>query len=174
MQIDRYRKSGNVYYDRLYSRWAVAIKDSNAYSLCSCGHYADRIDAAYVIVPPSPKNKKGLGAFKYNEFESDLDELGISYITFNIRINNFLRLKPEEDAIPFSEYGGCIYYANAMKIAKYDRAIQSAAKRGIDVSAIILVYPENRSRDKDVGRLLEHPEFDPAIYDAKYDQSGIA
>nr|WP_316616011.1 DUF5722 domain-containing protein [uncultured Alistipes sp.] len=161
MQIDRYRKSGNVYYGRLYSRWAVAIKDSNAYSLCSCGHYADRIDAAYVIVPPSPKNKKGLGAFKYNEFESDLDELGISYITFNIRINNFLRLKPEKDAIPF-EYGGCIYYANAMKIAKYDRAIQSAAKRGIDVSAIILVYPENRSRDKDVGRLLEHPEFDPA------------
>ncbi len=68
MQIDRNRKSGNVYYDRLYSRWAVAIKDSNAYSLCSCGHYADRIDAAYVIVPPSPKNKKGLGAFKYNEW----------------------------------------------------------------------------------------------------------
>ena len=158
----RYAKKidGHIY-DRILSRWAVTISTTDGYSLCSYGKYADHIDCEYGIPKPIHLNKKGLGAFKYNEFESDLDELGISYITLNMRINNFLRLKPEKDAIPF-EYGGCTYYANAMKIAKYDRAIQSAAKRGIDVSAIILVYPENRSRDKDVGRLLEHPEFDPA------------
>lgn len=161
IRTDRYATREGMTYDRLYSRWAIATCTEKGYALCSYARYADSIEQAFAVPMPHPKNKKGLGGFKYNDLESDLDELGISYITFNIRINNFLRLHPGTDVIPF-EYGGKTYYADAAKIAKYDRALSCAAKRGIDVSAIILVYPENRSRDKEVGRLLEHPDYDSA------------
>ena len=161
IRTDRYATREGMTYDRLYSRWAIATCTEKGYALCSYARYADSIEQAFAVPMPHPKNKKGLGGFKYNDLESDLDELGISYITFNIRINNFLRLHPGTDVIPF-EYGGKTYYADAAKIAKYDRALLCAAKRGIDVSAIILVYPENRSRDKGVGRLLEHPDYDSA------------
>lgn len=161
IRTDRYATRAGMTYDRLYSRWAITTCTEKGYALCSYARYADSIEQAFAVPMPHPKNKKGLGGFKYNDLESDLDELGISYITFNIRINNFLRLHPGTGVIPF-EYGGKTYYADAAKIAKYDRALSCAAKRGIDVSAIILVYPENRSRDKEVGRLLEHPDYDSA------------
>lgn len=45
------------------------------------------------------------------------------------------------------------------KIEKYDKTIRCAAEHGIDVSAVILVYPELWSRDLQVGRMLEHPEY---------------
>ena len=161
IRTDRYAIRAGMTYDRLYSRWVIAIRTEKGYALCSCARYADSIEHASAVPVPRPKNKKGLGGFKYNGLESDLDELDISYITFNIRINNFLRLHPGPDVIPF-DYGGETYYADAAKIAKYDRALSCAAKRGIDVSAIILVYPENRSREQEVGRILEHPDYDPA------------
>ena len=127
IRTDRYATREGMTYDRLYSRWAIATCTEKGYALCSYARYADSIEQAFAVPMPHPKNKKGLGGFKYNDLESDLDELGISYITFNIRINNFLRLHPGTGVIPF-EYGGKTYYADAAKIAKYDRALSCAAK----------------------------------------------
>ena len=153
-------KEGFVY-DRLYSRWAVAVHSETGYALCSHAKYVNQMASTFSFPFPIHKNKKGLGAFKYNLFETDLDKLGISYITINIRINDFLRRKADKNFIPI-QYGGKTYYADAEKISQYDRAIMSATKRGIDVSAIILVCPENRSKDKEIGRILEYPEYNSA------------
>ena len=149
------------YYDRIYSRWAIAVKTEDGYALASFAKYADTLNSIYAIPPITAKNKKGLGGFKINPFESDLDELDISYITINIRLNNFLTATHTNDSIPF-EYHGVTYYANREVIEKYDAALIAAAKRNIIVYAIILVYPEKDSKDKKIGRLLEHPEYDTA------------
>ena len=69
-----------------------------------------------------------------------------------------MRLSPAPDRMPF-EYNGKMYYVDKRKIEKYDKTIRCAAEYGINVSAIILVYPELWSRDLQVGRALEHPEY---------------
>lgn len=146
-------------YDRIYSRWVLAYRFDNQLYVCSSPRYSDAPRTGYIFPAFIPRTKKGLGGYKQNRFSSDLADLGISFITFNIRINNFLRLKPGPDNFPF-EYNGKTYYANIQKIQKYDQAILCAAQYGINVSAIILVYPELWSRDQDVGRMLEHPEYE--------------
>ncbi len=145
-------------YDRIYSRWAIAVKTEDGYVLSSFARYADTINSICSIPDIIPENKKGLGGFKFNNFESDLDELGVSHITINIRLTNFLRATVSGNSIPF-HYNGKTYYADENKIKKYDHALLAAAKRNIIVYAIILIYPENKSRDKIVGRMLEHPEY---------------
>jgi hypothetical protein len=159
VKISRKTDTYGVLYDRIYSRWAVAVKTGDEFALASPARYADTLNTVYSIPEIIPKNKKGLGAFKINAFESDLDELGISFITINIRLNNFLRTTAGKDNIPF-EYNGVTYYTDRRKIEKYDAALLAAAKRNIIVHAIVLVYPENNSRDTSAGRILEHPEYD--------------
>jgi len=148
-------------YDRIFSRWAIAVTTKDVLALASHCKYASLEHSSKAITPITVKNKKGLGGFKLNRFESDLDELGISFITVNIRLNNFLVSKNSGDAIPF-EYNGITYFANRKKIEEYDASLLAAAKRNIVVHAIILVYPEKDSEDKIIGRLLEHPEYDTA------------
>ena len=145
-------------YDRIYSRWAIAVKTEEGYALASFAVYADTLNSINAIPVIACRNKMGLGGFKINRYESDLDELNISFITVNIRINNFLRSTASPKSIPFV-YNGKTYYADIDKIKQYDAALLAAAKRNIVVYAIILVYPENISRDKAIGRLLEHPEY---------------
>lgn len=146
-------------YDRIYSRWILVYRHEGLLYICSHGRYADEIRTGHTFPAWAAKTKKGLGAYKHNHLFTDLKDLGISYITFNIRINNFLRLDPGPDNIPF-EYNGKTYYADRRKIEKYDRTILTAVQFGINVSAIILVYPELWSRDPKVGRMLEHPEYE--------------
>lgn len=148
-------------YDRMYSRFAVAVKNGNNISIASHGKYVEAIETEYSIPNIISATKKGLGGFKINGFESDLNELGISHITVNFRINNFLRLTPSKETFPF-DYHGKIYYADRKKIEQYDKALLAAAERGIIVSAIILVYPAEWSKDKEVGYQMEHPEYDSA------------
>lgn len=148
-------------YDRIYSRWLIACHRGGLLYICSHARYADEVQGGHDFPPTMPRNKKGLGAFKYNHLSSDLEELGISYMTFNIRINNFLYLTPRSDCIPF-KYNGRTYYADKGKIDKYDITLRYAAKFGINVSAIILIYPELWSRDAKVGRILEHPDYERA------------
>ena len=158
VSVPRITKYDGTLYDRIYSRWFLAYRSNNELYLCSYGRYTTKTRTGYHFPPLTPQTKKGLGDFKYNHLYTDLKDLGISYISFNIRINNFLRLASSPDHIPF-EYNGRTYYADKRKIEKYDRTIRCAAKHGVNVSAIILVYPELWSRDSQVGRMLEHPEY---------------
>lgn len=156
--VPRIAKYDGTFYDRIYSRWFLVYRSNNELYMCSYGRYATKIHTGHHFPPFTPQTKKGLGDFKYNHLYTDLKALGISYISFNIRINNFLRLTSSPDHIPF-EYNGKTYYADKRKIEKYDKTIRCAAEHGINVSAIILVYPELWSRDSQVGRMLEHPEY---------------
>lgn len=158
VSVPRITKYDGTLYDRIYSRWFLAYRSNNELYLCSYGRYTTKTRTGYHFPPLTPQTKKGLGDFKYNHLYTDLKDLGISYISFNIRINNFLRLASSPDHIPF-EYNGRTYYADKRKIEKYDRTIRCAAEHGVNVSAIILVYPELWSRDSQVGRMLEHPEY---------------
>ena len=146
-------------YDRVYSRWFLMYRDQDKRYICSHGHYVNQTSTGHLFPQLQLKTRKGLGDFKYNHLYTDLKDLGISYVSCNIRLNNFLRLDPDVGRIPF-EYNKKTYYADQRKIEKYDRTIRCAAEHGIDVSLIILVYPELWSRDPNVGRMLEHPEYE--------------
>lgn len=160
--VDRFIQLGTTTYDRLYSRWILTINADNAYYICSHAKYANRIqNPTKDLMKPKPRNKKGLGSFSFiPEANSDLDTLGISYITINICVNDFLLLEPSKNSISF-QYQDETYYAEKTIIEKYDKAIQQAATRNIIVAAIILVCPEERSKDKKVGKLLEYPDYNP-------------
>jgi hypothetical protein len=161
LTTSRYSECDGLKYDRIYSRWAIAIQTENDFSIASYARYSNNNPTCFSVPEIIPKNKKGLGDYSLNDFESDLDDLEISYITINIRLNDFLRYDYDKSHISF-EYNGKTYYADNKVVEEYDNALLSAAKRNIIVHAIILVYPENKSRDKVTGRILEHPEYDTA------------
>lgn len=146
-------------YDRVYSRWILTYFINEKPCICSRAHYVENTHTGHVFPVTPLKTKKGLGGIKYNRFITDLQDLGISYLTINIRINNFLRLNPGENNIAF-EYNGKTYYADKRKIEQYDQLIRYAAEHEINVSAIILVYPKLWSTDPKVGMMLEHPEYE--------------
>lgn len=157
--VPRITKQEGRMYDRIYSRWFLVYCDHDKRYICSHGHYVDQTSTGHTFLELQHKTKKGLGDFRYNYFYTDLKKLGISYITINIKLNDFLYLNSGEERIPF-EYNGKMYYADLHKIEKYDQSIRCAAEYGIDVSVIILISPELRSRDPNVGRMLEHPEYE--------------
>ena len=158
---ERFRNIGNTVYDRLYSRWALGVKTEDGMALCSLGRYTDELQSEYDIPHISFRNKKGLSGFVSNAYENDLDELNITYVDLDICLNDFIRLDSSSYTVPF-EYNGQMYYADMEQLEKYDAALLSALKRNIDVSAIISVYPECKSPDKEVGRLLEYPTYERA------------
>lgn len=160
IEIPRILTCGQQTYDRLYSRWILAVEINGKLVICSHARYADVVECTRKHDKLVASNKKGLGDFRYIKgLVADLNLLDISYITINIRINDFLQMTPQKESIPFS-YMGRAYYADKTTIKQYDEILLSAAKKNIIVCAIILVYPEKRSKDKKVGRLLEYPEFD--------------
>ena len=161
IKTSRKAKYNAALYDRIFSRWAIAVKTKDGFALASFGRYIDFQPSIYSIPNITSKNKKGLGDFKINDYVTDLDELDISHITFSIYVNDFLRTKIDKKNISF-EYNGVIYYADTDKIKNYDEILLTASKRNIKVYAIILICPENNSHDKAIGRILEHPEYDSA------------
>lgn len=158
---DRLTDAYGKTYDRVYSRWVLACKYPSGYKICSYGRYADEVASKYGFPPIRPKTKKGIGSFHETPFESDLDELGASYITINVYINDYIRLQPTAGSIPF-DYNGTTYYAEKSEIETYDRLMLAAAQRNIKVAVILLIRTRQQSPDKAVGLMLEHPEMNPA------------
>ena len=158
---DRLTDAYGKTYDRIYSRWILACKYPSGYKICSYGRYAEEVVSKYSFPEIRARTKKGIGSFHETPFESDLDELDISYITINVYINDYIRLKPSADSIPF-DYNGTTYYAERKEVETYDRLMLSAAKRNIKVAVILLIRTEQQSPDKAVGLMLEYPEMNPA------------
>lgn len=163
LTIDRFIQKDGQQYDRLYSRWVLAQKTQKGYFICSHAHYPDEVQSAHDLKQELPASRKGLGG--YSAFrsapESDLDDLGITSATVNIWVNQFLRSAPTEHTLSFV-YNGKTYYADEKAVRRMDTTLISTAKRNIVVSAIILISPQRKSDDPEIGRLLEHPDFDPA------------
>lgn len=161
MTLPRQRKQNDNAYDRLLSRWAVVRKDGDGYALLSHARYPDSVQSRSNLPEEKPRNKKGVGALWTGRPVSDLDDLGLSAVTVNIRLNSLLYTTPGPGRTPFP-YVGRTWYADDGYVHEIDASLQEAAKRRLIVSAIILIAQTQESPDPAFGRLLAHPDADPA------------
>jgi hypothetical protein len=144
--------------DRLTDRWAVVEKVADGgLRLASHLRYAElRVGAG--PPRPVPRNRKGLGALWVDRPVSDLDELGVSFVTVNVVLQSFMRAEAGPGRTAF-EAMGRTWYADDAAVATLDQVLREAAKRAITVSAILLVSPAGRSADA-YGKLVAHPDAD--------------
>ncbi|WP_052188284.1 DUF5722 domain-containing protein [Cellulophaga sp. Hel_I_12] len=163
MNIDRTIKRHGFNQDRALSKWVIVTQKDNNYQLASGSRYADSIVPKYTHNFLKPSTKKGLGGYSANRDApmSDLDDLGITSATVNIWITHFFMSGPSPTNMPF-EYMGKTYYVDKVKVKSYDDTLLSTAERNIEVSAILLVDKATKAKDKEIGRILQHPDCDPA------------
>jgi hypothetical protein len=148
-------------HDRLLDRWAVVAKSAEGVSLRSHFRYADEVKAIGSPPWPTPRGKKGVGALWAGRPLSDLDDLGISWATVNVVITPLLRGSPGAGRTSFEAFGRT-WYADDRTVEHLDQSLLEAAKRQIIVSAIILVGQAKSAADPTIGKLLAHPDADPA------------
>jgi len=163
LSLDRNIQRNGFTEDRALSKWALVEKELDRYSLLSHARYADSIVPKHTYEFVKPSTKKGLGGYSAGREapSSDLEELGITSATVNIWINGIFRSEASEENMPF-EYMGRTYYVNKEEVEKYDKTFLSTVAKDIEVSAILLVAKESSSTDKEIGRILQHPDTDPA------------
>ncbi len=149
--------------DRLLSRWAVVGREGANLTLQSSARYVDVLHQAPAAPPVKPRTKKGLGGWWiHNEaLTKDLDDLGISAVTVNILLNNLFGTTGGPGWTPF-QYGGKTYYSRDEGIDGYDHILAEPAKRGIVVSAIILIAQGYSAPEGSWSRIVAHPDAHPS------------
>ena len=159
--FDRFVERDGFVYDRTLSRWLVVRERQGRDEIASHARYADRIEASRTTVREKPASKKGLGDCRcFAMMFSDLDTLGITSATVNIRITTLLHSHPGEGRLEH-RYGGRSYYIDEVPLRRMDKALIACRDRGIVVAGIILVNPASQSADPVIGALLQHPDFTP-------------
>jgi len=163
MEIDRTIERHGFQQDRVLSKWMIVEKKGNSYLPVSHARYADSIVPKYTYPFVKPSTIKGLGGYSANRDApvSDLDDLGITSATVNIWVTHFFRSGPSPKNMPF-EYMGKTYYVDKEQIANYDKTLMTTVERDIEVSAILLVDKASKAKDPEIGRILQHPDCDPA------------
>ncbi len=161
LALERSVADGDLMRDRIFSRWAVAREENGRLTLQSHARYCDSIAPRWNLPEEKPRGRKGLGALWHGRPLSDLDELGISAVTVNILLGNFMRTAPGDRRIAF-EYGGRTWYVERHAIEHLDGTLLEAAKRRLIVSAILLVDQAAKSPDREWGRLVAHPDAHPS------------
>ena len=163
MEIDRTIERHGFKQDRVLSKWMLVEKIGDSYLPVSHARYADSIVPKYNYPFVKPTTKKGLGGYSANRDApvSDLDDLGITSATVNIWVTHFFMSGPSPKNMPF-EYLGKTYYVNKEQIGNYDKTLLTTAERNIEVSAILLVDKASKAKDPEIGRILQHPDCDPA------------
>lgn len=158
--LDRIINRSGFQQDRLHSKWVIIDKSGK---LASHARYTDTVVPKYDYPFVKPSTKKGIGGYSAGRAApmSDLDDLGITSATVNIWINQFL-MSEQSDKTTDYEYLGKIYYMDKKAVEKMDKTILSTADRNIEVSAILLVAKASGSPDKTIGKILQHPDCDPA------------
>lgn len=160
--IERYKKAEGFNYDRVLSKWVLAKKTSEGFKLISHARYPDVIFSANDLPKEVAKGRKGLGGFSLNRGHiDDLDELDITSATVNIWFSKFMFLKPAPNRIEHV-YNGKSYYFNKKSIENFDSIFRITAEKGIVTAAILLVDKAEKCPDPEIGRLLQHPDMDPA------------
>ena len=59
-------------------------------------------------------------------------------------------------------YNGKTYYFDEKAVAGFDETFSATAAKGIVTAAILLVDKIEKSADPVIGKLLQHPDMDPA------------
>lgn len=163
IRAKRQVKEGKHTRDALFSKWAIVEKNNGKMLLRSHAHYADSITPQYSLPDEQPGNMKGLGDFNAKEPEmiKDVDSLGVASVTVNIWIRGLLNSSAADTTMPFM-YNGKTYHANQSWVNEMDKTMMEAAKRKLIVSAIILVDQAFQFSDTAIGKLMAHPDCDPA------------
>ena len=152
------RTTGDL--DRTSSRWAVAEPlGDGGWRLRSRWSHATDLDAAADPTLPrqTPRGIKGMGGVSPEFPLEELVELGVHNITVNLLVGNLLDTAPRPGWRPF-DHGGRRWYVNEGMMSGWDALTTFAARHAIVVSGILLVP----FVDTGFGRLLVHPEADPA------------
>lgn len=159
--LDRYVDRDGFKYDRVLSKWAIASTVGTKDVLASHGHYADKVTPKRSTEPCPLKSKKGLGGFRVNEYTDDLDKLGITSVTVNIHLNSCVYLNPCDNDIPYT-YGGKTYHFDGNRLENLDKSLEACYKRGIIVSAILLI--DLKSADPALTDVFKHPDNEGGYY----------
>jgi hypothetical protein len=161
--LPRYVSDANGRRDRLFSRWLIVRAGAAADELISAARYADTVAARHALPELRPRSKKGLGGFQVGraELAGDLDALGIASVTVNLFLARFLRAEPSAKTQAFT-FNGRTYHADRPETEKLDRTLLAAAKRDALVLAILLVPKAGAWDTPELGRILQHPDCDPA------------
>jgi hypothetical protein len=148
-------------HDRLFSRWAVALKDGEAFTLLSHGRYADEVEARPGLSEAKLRGRKGIGGFSPGRPVEDLEALGSSAVTINVMLEAYMRTEPGAGRTVY-EHGGRTWYTDDAAVANLDNHMLSAAKYDQVVSAIILLGQAGDAPEGDFRRIVAHPDADPS------------
>jgi hypothetical protein len=161
-KIKRFNKKEGFNYDRVLSKWVLVKKTTKGFQLLSHAHYPDEIYAKNNLTKEVANGKKGLGGFSVNRGHlSDLDDLNITSATVNIWFSRFMYSQPAANRIAHV-YNGKTYYFDEKAVAGFDETFSATAAKGIVTAAILLVDKIEKSADPVIGKLLQHPDMDPA------------
>lgn len=139
--------------DRLSHRWQLLDQATPI----SHARYAEKVACRAPDLPAAILgSKKGLGGWNAGRIPGELEELGISAVTVNIKIDSLVSLQPEPGTTPFP-WNGRTYHAREAQLAALDHTFVEAEKNGVMVSAILLVGNPARE-NSEVVRLLGHPD----------------
>lgn len=160
--LPRFVKKGGLNYDRVLSKWVLAQKLKEGYQLVSSAHYPDQIYSKNNLTKDVAKGRKGLGDFGFKRgYVSDLDDLSITSVTVNIGFGKFMFSKPGPQRIAH-QYNGKFYYFREKEVAQLDSTFLMTSRKGIITAAILLINNAEQCPDTLIGRLLQHPDMDPA------------
>lgn len=160
MTVPRFATDGR---DRALSRFVVTEMNDDGLYPISYGRWVDVIPAATTVPVAQPRSKKGLGGFHAapNWPISDLDDLGIGSITVNVMLSSFFQPGPGDGSEAMT-VGGKTWYVRAKAFDGLDRTMLEAARRNLLVLGIILVPPARSWGAKDLGQLMQHPDYEDA------------
>jgi hypothetical protein len=139
--------------NRLTHRWQLVAGGK----AISHARYAEEVACRAPDLPPAVlKSKKGLGGWNADRIPGELEALGISSVTVNVKIDSLVALQPESNTVPF-QWNGRTWHAREDRLVALDRTFAEAEKNGVMVSAILLVGNPARE-NSEVVRLLGHPD----------------
>ncbi len=160
--LDRFTEQNNIRYDRLLSKWVLAAKSKKDFIIKSHARYADDIAAKYNLPDEKPASKKGLGGFSTARGHlEDLNDLDITSATVNIWFTRFMYTQPAADRIKHT-YNGKDWYFGKDEVEKMDATFRTCSEKNIITAAILLISKAEQCPDPEIGRLLQHPDMDPA------------
>jgi hypothetical protein len=158
---DRFANINSTTYDRIFSRWAIALKNGANYQVQSFWHYAENIDDAgkQYLPEEKPASKKGLAGFfgSENAVQGLLD-MGIQNVTVNLVLPAFVSLTPTSLSYNFN---GQTYYFNPTAVSAFDKTFKACSNHNIFVSAILLI-PRNLSEP--LKSLFMYPNANAGLY----------
>ncbi len=162
LEEPRFIDRNGVTYDRVLSKWGLYTKTEEGYQLVSHARYADDIEAIHDLADEKPASKKGLGGFSTGRGHvEDLQDLDITSATVNIWFTRFMFTTPADDRIEHS-YNGRSYYFEKEAVEGFDQTFRTCADQNIIVAAILLISKAEQCPDPEIGKLLQHPDMDPA------------